>query len=276
MICTPCEDQDGLFSMKGGGKGGFQKFDGYCDCCGAYGHRKRDCNKLTTYLQSMGKGYKGQGTQISAVKGGELMNGGDSKGGKTSYSTGGWQQKGGFSRKGQGNLKGGWPGKGYRPFFGKGGKQTLFNIDADPSENMNGGPTATHNEPYYSDFAHTNSWNMFACMYEDSDRERDAEDDDAMISGVGDGQGSVVVEESSFDDSVGSTCDSSTPSAAVSHLQDAGEKDLTMSSTSSELLTKLQQAISMGLVTSEITSTLRGVRYAFLGVLHLMCTRHIM
>ena len=58
ITCTPCEEQDGMFTWKGGGKGNM-RFEGYCDFCGAYGHRKNVCNKYTLYLQSMGKGYKG-------------------------------------------------------------------------------------------------------------------------------------------------------------------------------------------------------------------------
>ena len=93
MVCTPCEDQEVMFSMKGGGKGN-QRFDGYCDFCGAWGHRKNICNKYTAYLQSMGKRYKG-GTAPSGppVKGGELMKGSSSSNGGSP----GWQVKGGFS-----------------------------------------------------------------------------------------------------------------------------------------------------------------------------------
>ena len=68
--CLPCgEGEQALDTLKGGAKGG--TFEGNCSFCGAYGHKRAECRKYTAYLQSMGKGGKGNLMLGDANKGAE-------------------------------------------------------------------------------------------------------------------------------------------------------------------------------------------------------------
>ena len=99
--CSPCMEEE-LNLMKGKGKGPFQ---GYCNHCGKWGHRKADCRALTASLKGKDGKAKGEGK-------------GDTKGkGKNNYD--GWSYKGGG--KGKGN-QGWWKGK---------GKGTAMTLDID-------------------------------------------------------------------------------------------------------------------------------------------------
>ena len=109
--CNRCDGRIGLElgwvgykgKSKGGAKGkGGEQFQGYCDFCGAWGHRQNACNKKTEYLKGKGKGYKGKGK--------DRENKGN--GGK-----GNW--------KGYGSYKENWGGKGYGN-AGKGWGDTII------------------------------------------------------------------------------------------------------------------------------------------------------
>ena len=61
--CKGCDDGELHAWEKGKGKGKSQ-FQGYCNFCGAWGHRKSECNKFTDELRRKGrerKGVRGEG-----------------------------------------------------------------------------------------------------------------------------------------------------------------------------------------------------------------------
>ena len=94
---TETEDPDAadLDTLKGAGKG--TRFDGYCNHCWKWGHKRQDCRALTAELQTKGKSKsdeKGKG-----------------KGKDWKPSAGGWQTKGGGGKNWSTGSKG-WGGKG--------------------------------------------------------------------------------------------------------------------------------------------------------------------
>ena len=109
------KDTNDLDTIKGGGKG----FNGNCNHCGKFGHKKSECWSLTQEMQ--GKGGK------SGDKGkGKGKDGGKNAFGKGGQWSPGWQQKGkGGFQKGYGKGKG----------FGQG---LYTNIDGDQN-NWQGG-----------------------------------------------------------------------------------------------------------------------------------------
>ena len=111
--------EGGLFPFydgKGGSKGGkAERFDGYCDFCGGYGHKKSQCRKLDAYMQNKGgKGYgKDSGKSYSrySEQSKSIGKGLENKG--NGFGKGGYG-KNNFYGKGSSNLfgggKGGWRG----------------------------------------------------------------------------------------------------------------------------------------------------------------------
>ena len=92
------------------GKGG-GKFDGHCNWCGGYGHKKQDCRKMDAYLQNKDKG-QGKGDQ--GGKGGK--DGKGYKGQGKGYPYQSYQPWGGG--KGKGKFGGGHKGGGIHIQFG--------------------------------------------------------------------------------------------------------------------------------------------------------------
>ena len=54
----PCADEY-LNSIKGKGKTGGSPFQGNCNFCGSWGHRKSECKKLDRFMQGKGPGRDG-------------------------------------------------------------------------------------------------------------------------------------------------------------------------------------------------------------------------
>ena len=92
-VCKACEEGGDLTTMKGGGTA---KFQGHCDYCWIWGHKKADCHKLTRDLG------KGDGKDGGKGKGKDIGKGKGKDGGK-----GGWRPKGGYQPKGGWQQKGG-------------------------------------------------------------------------------------------------------------------------------------------------------------------------
>jgi hypothetical protein len=148
------EGDDGdLNTMKGGGKGQFQ---GYCGYCNAWGHKRSECRKKT---YDMGKGG---GDPKKSWKGGK-GDGGKGFGEGKGFDAGGWQQKGkrkGYGGKGQwGNGWGKGKGKGDSGPKGGGFQGAFYHIDGVGSDATWG----TQNESFY------NGGRFFGCLMEDFD-----------------------------------------------------------------------------------------------------------
>ena len=112
-LCKPCEGEDELDTLKGGGKG--QPSNGYCNHCWKWGHKRSECRQLTAERAKGGKAETGGGKK-----------GSDAQKGRYGNQKGGWQDKDG---KGKGKS---W-GKGPKGFGG-----VAYNIDGDSSvENWN-------------------------------------------------------------------------------------------------------------------------------------------
>jgi len=169
--------------MKGGGKGQFQ---GYCGYCNAWGHKRSECRKKT---YDMGKGG---GDPKGSWKGGK-GDGGKGFGEGKGFDAGGWQQKGkgkGYGGKGQWG-KGWGKGKGKGDSGPKGGgfQGAFYNIDGDGSDATWG----TQNESLYNggrffgrlmeDFDGSDSeGDVACCLCEGEDSDDDLLIDDGRLS----------------------------------------------------------------------------------------------
>ena len=116
-------DDHDLNIMKGAGKGGFQ---GHCNYCWKYGHKKADCRELSSKIQQNKGTAKGEDKGKGKGKDGGFTDYRGQKG----YAGNGWSYKGNFY---------GWKGRGkgsYQQYgSGKGGYRPLYtNIDGDSSE----------------------------------------------------------------------------------------------------------------------------------------------
>ena len=111
MNCPPCEGED-LDTLKGGGKGVFNRYCGYCQ---AWGHKRADCRKRAADIARYGKGKDGKGKD-----GGKDGDGGKGKG------------QGQWPNSGKGPWQGGWQVKGSKgkgfPSKGKGFQGSMYNI----------------------------------------------------------------------------------------------------------------------------------------------------